>query len=469
MGSLNDVTNRTPKVVHSLCYPIKDEEDSTIYMFHPRHNYFSTDYKTVTCDMMDELLGASGYHIAERSLGETAQIAKTKAIILDSIQKIGSTPGVNEKINPQGFSNWENGILDHSTLEISPHRAGVPTPEKMFLYKIPFTFDPQATCPKTDQLLLDLVQGDQELSDLLFMFIGYLLTPGQPWKKALILLGDNNNGKSTIIRLIELLVGGMNHTSVSLEEIMKDKFLSFNLVGKLVNTVSEIGGSTPDLDNFRKIIGGDAISVQKKGVQGRVARISAKFMMSTNELPVTGAVNPSYFHRLLIVRTGPTIPVEDRVDHLEHQLIKEGPGIWAKAIRLSTTALAESGGWASIKEPAACKRERVKYQFEENPVMAWGSECLELHESFFTYDVKGLYTHFLMWCSENLSGTKIGYQRFRSNLESGFNAKDATRLVEDLGKKKRGLSGVRCLSPMPSEAQRLIAEAMQSNNGKDGW
>ena len=104
----------------------------------------------------------------------------------------------------------KNGILDLDTLELSGH-----TPDWLSLTKFPVIFDKEAKCPKIMKFINEVARQDD--IPLLQEWTGYnLWIFGYPAQKAMLLVGDGGNGKSTYIGLIEALVGRENRSAVSL-------------------------------------------------------------------------------------------------------------------------------------------------------------------------------------------------------------------------------------------------------------
>jgi len=60
---------------------------------------------------------------------------------------------------------------------------------------------------------------------LLKQWLGYMLIPGQPYKKAFILVGLKHAGKTTFMKVLQTFVGKGHYSTLTLHQIGKDTFL----------------------------------------------------------------------------------------------------------------------------------------------------------------------------------------------------------------------------------------------------
>ena len=97
-----------------------------------------------------------------------------------------------EKLNiHRELLNLENGMLNVDTGELSPH-----SPKYLSTVRIPYTFDPTASCTRFPQFIREITDNDTQIADLLQELTGYLLTSETRAEKAFLLYGSGSNGKS---------------------------------------------------------------------------------------------------------------------------------------------------------------------------------------------------------------------------------------------------------------------------------
>jgi len=172
-------------------------------------------------------------------------------------------------------------------------------------------------CPKALETFKKWV-GDKWV--LLFEIIGYTLYPRNKYKKAFVLVGGTNAGKTTFLNLIEDLVGEDNHTSVGINELLNpfDKFATSELYQKLVNTISETKNYTMiDIDKFKKLIGLDSITADVKYKDRIKFKPYAKLIIATNKPPRIDKkdeeedIDEALWDRLLIIEFPNKFPKDD--------------------------------------------------------------------------------------------------------------------------------------------------------------
>ncbi len=90
-----------------------------------------------------------------------------------------------------------------------------------------------------DKTLDKICCKDKQLRLLIEEMIGYTLFRRNELGKAFILTGQGANGKSTLLEVLNELLGEENIASVSLEEL-NHRFKTFQLEGKLANIGDDI-------------------------------------------------------------------------------------------------------------------------------------------------------------------------------------------------------------------------------------
>jgi len=199
---------------------------------------------------------------------------------------------------PKGLLNFSNGILDIGTRDFRPHGPKYP-----FQYVLPYTYEPAAKdCPVWDELLSNLTCSRKHLQTAIEEFIGYCLYGGEyRFAKALVLAGKGNNGKTTLIKIIQMLLGKSSCSSVSIPDL-SNPFNAVGLEGKLVNISEESSKDCFRETGMLKAATGDSsIWVAKKHKDGYSMNNKAKIIMSYNEMPHLNDLSEGMRRRLMIV------------------------------------------------------------------------------------------------------------------------------------------------------------------------
>lgn len=253
----------------------------------------------------------NGYYVADYSG------AKLKTLIMGYIYK--------EFIKSQTINNIYNLFLQDVTLEktfeelnqFPPHwicftngmwdckskRLIQHNPKYLCINQIPHRFDGTVKHGNKIDRFLDFICDHADDREMLLQFIGYCLTRDTSQQKFLVLCGCGGSGKSTLIRLIECMVGKRNISNVALGEL-SHRFASFGLLGKLMNSCADLEISAlEDTSIIKKLLGEDTIRGEQKGKDGISFNSYAKLVFSTNELPLVKSEKSNGFYRRLLVLT----------------------------------------------------------------------------------------------------------------------------------------------------------------------
>ncbi|MBN1181822.1 MAG: hypothetical protein JXB49_06005 [Bacteroidales bacterium] len=173
--------------------------------------------------------------------------------------------------------------------------------EYFFISKIPVDYNPKhKECLTVDSILTQMV-GDNHVVTLKEL-IAYCLYRGYPYQKFFILYGDGANGKSTLIRILEKVLGRHNISSVSLTDFQNNRFAASRLFGKHANVGSEISYQIlRDTSRLKQLTGEDSIECEKKFKDPFSYRNHAKLIFLTNQLPVTLDKSDALYRRIFLI------------------------------------------------------------------------------------------------------------------------------------------------------------------------
>lgn len=196
--------------------------------------------------------------------------------------------------------NVANGVVDLSVdgmPKLIPH-----SPDHRFRHQVPIEWDATATCPAIDDFLLSAV-GDPSVVEFLLEWMGYTMLPALNLKLALLLYSPQpDSGKTTMLNLITHLLGKHNTSAVPLKAIDDDRFMRANIENKYANISGDLTAEAPITSaTFKALVGGDEVSIERKGVQATKMRNTAKLMFAANVLPQTTDQEQAYFRRWHVI------------------------------------------------------------------------------------------------------------------------------------------------------------------------
>ena len=143
-------------------------------------------------------------------------------------------------------------------------------------------------------------------------------------KKALILVGKGNSGKSVLKNFLTKLIGLRNCSNIDLER-MEDRFGKVNLLNKrLVGSNDMSFVKTKELGVFKQAVAGDPIYAEYKGENGINFIFNGVLWFCCNDFPLFGGDKGSHvYDRFVIIKCDNVIPEEQRDKKLVEHLMEE--------------------------------------------------------------------------------------------------------------------------------------------------
>ena len=313
-------------------------------------------------------------HFAEMKF-EPAPVSKMRAEFVDKV--LANEPERRSFFlrTTENKINFNNGILDLDTRALIPH-----SPEYGFRTVQPYAYAPEADCPTFKWFLKDIMLGDIDLVKILQEFMGYVVRGGDyKYHKALWLAGSGRNGKSTFIDVLKMVIGEENYATLSIKQIVQDKFASSMLDGKIANFSEETSPEElSDSGPFKNLTGDGEVNAQKKFGDPYQFRNRAKLIMSYNEVPQLKDLSPGMLSRPIIVPFKRDLTQEsDQDKKLKEKLKAELPGIFNFALE----------GWLRLEQQGrftASEKSRLELEeIRENSCTAaqWVRENIEFLNS----------------------------------------------------------------------------------------
>jgi putative DNA primase/helicase len=303
----------------------------------------------------------------------------------------------------------------------SPHRP------------LAFDFDPAAPAPSAWlAFLAQLWPDDPKAVAALQDWFGYCLTADTHQHKILLVVGPRRSGKGTIARVLAGLVGDANYCGPTLAGLGAN-FGLWPLLGKTVAVISDARLSNRTdvaqvTERLLSISGEDKQTVDRKYQEPVTTKLTARFMILTNELPRLNDASGALASRLIALRLVHSF--YGREDHgLTGKLLKELPGIllWA------------AEGWRRLRERGHFEQPESGLEMAQemedlsSPVGAFVRECCALGPGY-EVGVRELFTHWQTWCLDR--------GRKEPGTEQTF-GRDLLAAVPGLGRRKLRTEGGR--------------------------
>ncbi|ULP49038.1 DNA primase family protein [Mycolicibacter virginiensis] len=254
------------------------------------------------------------------------------------------------------FVSLPVGLFDFTNGEVVPH-----DPDLLVTYQLDVDPTFSADTPEFDRFLADVLHpGD---IDRVLDILAYLLRPGNPLQRAVMLTGTGRNGKSVLLNLIEAIAGRQSMAAVPLQRL-STRFAAARLYAKAINLVGEIdGGHLDSTGAFKQMTGGDLVEMDVKHAQAYAAHVWAVPVFSANQIPTSSDTSEGYLRRWEIIEFPNTFDGSDTT--IEARLFSERAAIAGKLLRRA----AATGFTIRRSTPGDAAREA--FATRSDPVRAW--------------------------------------------------------------------------------------------------
>lgn len=310
------------------------------------------------------------------------------------------------------FLPVKNGLLHLPTGEIYPA-----SPNYFGLNAAGTAYDPDAPEP-TEWLrfLQQLWPNDPQSIGALQDIFGLLLSPDTSQQKLFLIVGPKRSGKGTLARVLTSLLGKHSVAGPTLASLATNFGLA-PLIGKSLAIVGDarLGAQSNQAvitERLLSISGEDAVTVDRKYLQAWTGRLTARFMIMTNELPRLADASGALASRFIVLTMERSFFGSEDVG-LGSRLEIELPGIlnWALA---GYRRYRERG---HLIQPDCAREAITELEALGSPITAFLKERCVVGASLHCSPDR-LYREWAEWCGANgrkETGTK---QVFGSMLRS---------------------------------------------------
>lgn len=295
--------------------------------------------------------------------------------------------------------NVQNGTLDLATGHFREFRR-----DDFLTKQAQVAYDPAATCPKFDDFLDFIFNGDQDTVQFMRKALGYTLTGDVGESCFFICYGLGANGKSTLIELMMQMLGAdfatpaKFQTFVSARGMHDAKYELANFKGvRLVTAVEPKKAGHLDEEVLKQVTGGDTIKARQIYQEPVDYRPEFKLWLAMNNRPRIIGTDEGIWRRVRMIPFNVRIPEARKVkDYHKLLFATEGPGILNRLLE-GVKAWREEG----LQSSGAIKRATDEFRAEQNVIQGF----------FDTYTVSAkvnqhakagdLYASYKQWADES--------------------------------------------------------------------
>ena len=233
----------------------------------------------------------------------------------------------------------------------------------------PLHLDPDAQCPRFINELLRAALDENDI-DLLQRWAGSVLLGNNSAQRILLLIGTPNGGKSTLIEIIEKVIGEQNVAQIRTKHLNK-QFELYKFLGKTLLTGKDVGGeflSEEGAEVLKALVGNDLLDAEKKyGNEQFQLRGNFNMAITCNSklrVKLEGDAG-AWQRRLMIINYSKPKPKERITEFADKLIAAEGPGILNWMIEGAIKFLAEERAYGDFQLTAG-QKERVEVLLAES-------------------------------------------------------------------------------------------------------
>ncbi len=290
---------------------------------------------------------------------------------------------------------FNNGIYDLYSGNLLPF-----SPDIVVKNKIPFNYNYDAYNETMDDMLDRVSCQDDSIRDLLEEVAGYIFYRRNELRKAFIFIGDKSNGKSTYLDCLTYMVGEDNVTALDLKEL-GDRFRTAELFGKLICAGDDIGDEfIPNPAIFKKVVSGDPIVVERKGLDPFTLYNYAKPIFSANNIPRIKDKTGAVLDRLVIVPFNASFSKNDANydPYIKYKLRSESAMEYLIQLALDGLKRVLNNNGFTICEKV--QEELDEYNEQNNPIVGFFKD-LDIDVDVLNQPTKEVYLRYKLYCNEN--------------------------------------------------------------------
>ncbi|MBQ9001576.1 MAG: hypothetical protein IJ087_06965, partial [Eggerthellaceae bacterium] len=316
--------------------------------------------------------------------------------------------------SPPNLVAFKNGVLDVLTMELREWREDDIIPNV-----IPHDWAGMAECGEVDAVLRKMACGQDDVFNSLVEVMGVCMYRSNEFTQSAILLGTGSNGKSTYIRMLQALLGKENISSLDMAMIGK-QFHTGQLAGKLANLGDDISNEFQHgdlLSIFKKVVDGNRIYTDVKGMEGYEFEPYATMVFSANEFPRLSDYSDGMMRRIFPIEFNATFSKDDPDydPRISHKVTSEEA--CQRMCWLGIAGLARVLDRNGFTPNAASSRRAEEIRADNDTVLAWTLDAGWDAQTLDGCAISDVYMRYRVWCDQSgLQAVK------RTKFTRGINA-----------------------------------------------
>lgn len=304
--------------------------------------------------------------------------------------------------------NLKNGLLDIKTGIVTPHNK-----DQLYRIQLPVGYDKDAKCPFFEKCLSEWLPDERDQVMITEQAANILLK-----KNGLLVVamynGFGSNGKSKWLDFLSAFLGKENIASVSIHDLVTNRFAASRLDGKLANIYADIENTELEhIGKFKLLSAGDSVEVEKKGKDAFMMEPIAKHFFSTNKMPSIEDDTDALYRRFQVTDFSRQFLDDPSETDLENGILPKDPFLLEKLcvksefsgfLNLLISTAKKLQEQKRLTYPQSIQQVREVMKEKADPVTKFASGCLiEKMDAVIPRDV--LYSIHCEWSRDNQENT----------------------------------------------------------------
>jgi len=287
------------------------------------------------------------------------------------------------------------------------------TPVKIFFSKLNTDYNENIKEPTTFlRFLDDITQGNEKKKNLILDMMTYTLYRTNPYEKMFVLVGSGANGKSTLLKLLEDILGKENVSSRTLHDLAENRFATADLEGKFANLVYELKSQDiKEFDKVKALVSGDTITAERKFAPSFTFKNYAKMIFATNVIPTILDETDAVYRRIILIEFSAKFEKEKRDPFMLEKLLKEKEGIVKLLIQRLPKIIQHGFEYENDIE-----KIRDRYNLYATSWEKFIDEYIEGNAVSTCVFAKDIYDAYVDFCNKNDISIKLTREQFLKKL-----------------------------------------------------
>jgi len=274
---------------------------------------------------------------------------------------------------------FRNGLLDVASYCEGDIVLYKPDPRYFSTFALPYDFDETLESPLAEKFFADVFDGDEERMELMQQWFGYNLVPDTSMQKFMLMVGVPRSGKSTIVEMIQHMVGLDHCCSIRFDDLASE-FGRQPMLGKQCAFIGDTRSPTKGvagaaMEQLLRIVGEDATGVNRKRIDALAnVLLKVRFTFAMNELPFFIDNSNAMAARMLVLNFDKSYV--GREDYSLRGRLREEAKRGA-LMNYALRGLKDLRTQKRFTEPAAANETMEEFVEMASPVATFIKECCE--------------------------------------------------------------------------------------------